>query len=721
MATATRNPIRIGRYEIIGVIGRGSRGTVYKAIDPHTRRAVAIKVLTSAFSEDDSLPRFYREAKYAGSLQHQNIVRLYELGNQNGFPYVVMEYLEGWGLDAVIGSTPLSIGGKLHIMVQVCGGLQFAHDRGIVHRDIKPANIVILPDGTAKIVDFGTAHIGGSHVSRPAMVMGNIFYTSPEQLNGKADLDCRTDIFSAGVVLFQLLTGALPFQGQDTRSTQLKILNDPAPCVGKYLSDVPSDLQPIIEKAMAKRREDRYSSARELGFELTRLQQQLSRAGVDLHLQRASGHIEGRDLNAAKQALIDALRVDPGHSEAKQRLRKVQEALDLQERKQAALELRSQAEQAMTERRFEQARSLADKALQLQPNDTGLLKLREAVQNRHKSTETYNTALDRAAAALNAGALDPAKQAIEDAVRVQALDSRGLGLARRIAERVEEQSREGRAAEQTKQVVIATNAVEKAIADARMFLSFNQRQEAREALVSAMSSALRVPVDLRRKFEALGRELEREPQIEDSLPDRSPDGRSLGSPTANELFSAPQALGPEVGREPKPGSIVPPRFEAMPTWRTPDPPEQRDIPEELREFLPPPRRGWGRLLAGTLVLVLAASAGYLIFLPQPKHVVKSLPPQPAPAPQVQYAEINAEPWGTVTSITSRTDQSVIKPNEVTPARISLAPGAYDVTVTGPAGQTRTVEIQVPQPPGQRCFVVFTKPDLAKIVNAQSTH
>src|SRR6202040_3196159 len=163
--------------------------------------SVAIKVLSSSFGIDaDLLARFYREAKSTGSLQHQNIVTVYELGDQDGFPYLVMEYLEGESLDsAITARKALSICEKLDILIQVCGGLNYAHKRGIVHRDIKPANIMITSGGTAKSVDFGIAQVESSRLTQAGMVLVSIHYMSPEQLSDSLELDSRPDLYSASL------------------------------------------------------------------------------------------------------------------------------------------------------------------------------------------------------------------------------------------------------------------------------------------------------------------------------------------------------------------------------------------------------------------------------------------------------------------------------------------------------------------------------------------
>src|ERR1022692_4750048 len=185
------HPKTIGKYEVLDVIGRGGMGVVYKATDPHIGRFVAIKMITGG-----DLERFYAEAKSTGNLQCPNIVTVYELGDQDGDPYLVMEYLEGVSLESIISSRrPLSLSTKLGIIIDVCHGLSYAHQRGVIHRDIKPANIMVSNDGTAKIVDFGIAHIGDKGMTRTGQIVGSLSFMSPEQIQSKP-VDSRSDIFS---------------------------------------------------------------------------------------------------------------------------------------------------------------------------------------------------------------------------------------------------------------------------------------------------------------------------------------------------------------------------------------------------------------------------------------------------------------------------------------------------------------------------------------------
>jgi serine/threonine protein kinase len=335
MSAINPKPARIGKYDIISVVGRGGMGVVYRGIDSRIGRPVAIKVLTDAYCEEqDLLERFYREARYTGGLQHQNIVTVYDFGEQDGFPFLVMEYLEGDSLDKVITShRPLQIAEKLAILVQVCKGLSFAHERGVVHRDIKPANIVVLKNGTAKIVDFGIAHVGGHGLTRTGQVVGSIYYMSPEQLGGLIEVDARTDIYSTGVVLFQLLTGVLPFKGRDTGSTLMKIVHEPPPQLGSFISNYPAELEAIIQKALAKDREQRYASAEEFAFELEQLQRDLTRELVADLLLQADTAIEHKEYSGAREHLLSVLRLDSQNATANRLLRQIQQGFD-QERRQ---------------------------------------------------------------------------------------------------------------------------------------------------------------------------------------------------------------------------------------------------------------------------------------------------------------------------------------------------------------------------------------------------
>lgn len=246
-------------------------GIVYRAEDKRIGRPVAIKTLTEGFSgEPEMLERFYREAQ-AGILQHPNIVIVYDLGDEDGMPFIVMEHVNGEPLDRIIASgRQLPLIEKLSIIEQVCAGLGYAHQRGIVHRDIKPANVIVQPDGHAKIVDFGIARVqratAETELTRAGSVIGTIHYIAPERLKGQA-FDGRSDIFSAGIMLYQLLAGQLPFAGEDMTVLH-KLANEPHPPLRTFVASYPPALDEILDRALAKDPARRYATAEEFAAEL---------------------------------------------------------------------------------------------------------------------------------------------------------------------------------------------------------------------------------------------------------------------------------------------------------------------------------------------------------------------------------------------------------------------------------------------------------------------
>jgi eukaryotic-like serine/threonine-protein kinase len=274
---------KLGRYEIASELGHGAMGTVYKAVDPLIERTVAIKTINLDLSKEELAvfeERFYREAKSAGKLSHPNIVTIYDVGESDNIAYIAMEYLEGQSLREVLDSgTVLPLERIVELSAQVAEGLAYAQEHGIVHRDIKPANIVITKSGAAKITDFGIAHMPAGSRTMAGMVMGSPKYMSPEQVVGK-QVDGRSDIFSLGVVLYEMLTGASPFDGDNISAIMYRILNEMPAAPHALNPKIPEPFDWIVAKALAKHPDDRYQTARELADDLRRYQRLTKPAGL---------------------------------------------------------------------------------------------------------------------------------------------------------------------------------------------------------------------------------------------------------------------------------------------------------------------------------------------------------------------------------------------------------------------------------------------------------
>jgi serine/threonine protein kinase len=270
---------RIGRYVITGRLGKGGMGMVYEGLDEALDRKVAIKTVTAEGAvTDESKRRFEIEAKAAARMQHPNIVAVYELNEDRGVQYIAMEFLDGTDLGRLLRSgEEILLAEKLDIAIQVCRGLAYAHERHVYHRDIKPDNIGLLDDGTAKIMDFGIAKMEGTEVTKTGMMVGTVAYMSPEQVRGQK-LDGRTDLFSMGVILYQLVSGKKPFEGEGPSQILYKIVTEPPPPLDlSALGEAGPRLKGIVERALAKKREERYQGAGELADDLQKVLDEVRR------------------------------------------------------------------------------------------------------------------------------------------------------------------------------------------------------------------------------------------------------------------------------------------------------------------------------------------------------------------------------------------------------------------------------------------------------------
>ena len=258
------------RYQIIKSIGEGGMANVYLAYDTILDRNVAVKVLRGDLANDEKfVRRFQREALSASSLSNPNIVEVYDVGEDNGEYYIVMEYVEGKHLKALLKKRgKLTVPEVIDITLQITNGLSVAHDSYIIHRDIKPQNILILENGMIKITDFGIAvAMNATQLTQTNSVMGSVHYLPPEQASGKG-ATLQSDIYSIGILMYELLTGKLPFRGDNAVEIALKHLKEPMPSIRDEIPDIPQSVENIILKATAKNPKNRYSDAREMHEDL---------------------------------------------------------------------------------------------------------------------------------------------------------------------------------------------------------------------------------------------------------------------------------------------------------------------------------------------------------------------------------------------------------------------------------------------------------------------
>ncbi len=274
---------KLGQYEILGVLGKGSMGVVYKGVDSRIGKIVAIKTMNKKILKSQEMQeRFFREGAILGQLQHKNIIHVYNVGVDHNIYYMAMEYLEGISLYRLIkqeGMLPrLRV---LEIMKQVCEGVHAAHGHSVIHRDLKPANIFVMEDDHIRVLDFGVAHFQNSQLTNSGMLLGTINYIAPEQIIG-LKVDYRADIFSMGVIFYELLSGANPFSGKNISQTMVRIVNENL----KPIPSVPDAVMDILDKALHKDRSLRYANAKLMAEDIEKqLREQMMESGQPIGLK----------------------------------------------------------------------------------------------------------------------------------------------------------------------------------------------------------------------------------------------------------------------------------------------------------------------------------------------------------------------------------------------------------------------------------------------------
>jgi serine/threonine protein kinase/Tol biopolymer transport system component len=311
-------PSQIGAYQILSLLGRGGMGEVWLAHDPRLGRKVAVKLLPAEFTQDaERVRRFEQEARAASALNHPNIITIHEIGEIDGTHYLVTEFIDGETLRQRIARSPMELNEALDTAVQVAGALAEAHAAGIMHRDIKPENIMLRRDGLVKVLDFGLAKLTGRVITadnrvptqslihtEPGLIIGTVQYMSPEQLRGLAT-DARTDIWSLGVVLYEMLARRTPFKGETMSDCIALILERPPVPLASYFEGTPAALERLVAKALAKDRDDRYQTSGEMLTDLRRLKQRLEIAAELERAPSAAGAEEALTTNEERALLVE--------------------------------------------------------------------------------------------------------------------------------------------------------------------------------------------------------------------------------------------------------------------------------------------------------------------------------------------------------------------------------------------------------------------------------
>jgi len=490
----------LGKFKIVSEVGHGAMGVVYRAED-NLGRSVALKVLPPRLAGDpDLVQRFNREARSAAALKHPNIVVIYESSQIDDTSFIAMEFIEGESLENIISSRKaVPIVKKLDIIIQTCRGLHYAHKKQIVHRDVKPSNIMVENDGTVKVVDFGIAHLGGGTLlTLGGQILGTPSYMSPEQTQGRT-VDARSDIFSIGVMLYELLTYEKPFPGNDIASVWYKIQNEQPPPLRELLPTCPPELQRIITKVLAKNREDRYQTAEDLGFALQQVSDYLKHDMIEVYVQEGRRFLEEGNLTVAKESIQRALEIDSSHDVARSLFDQVQERIEARRRAQRVEQVLREAKEALQASQFDQAVALLDEVLQLDPAREEARQYKSLAVERRDRARKISQHIERAEKLAADADLQGAKEELEALLALDGTNSAARRKLDWVLKELAEQERQRQVRQYTQ--------------DARSHVAQKNFDQAREMLEKALAlDPINLEVEALLRQVRAGQEREKERQ-----------------------------------------------------------------------------------------------------------------------------------------------------------------------------------------------------------------
>jgi tetratricopeptide (TPR) repeat protein len=644
-------------------------GTVYVAHDPVLGRMVAIKVFLSDLDFEDAAARFTREARAAAALNHANIVTVHDYGDVASQPYIVMEYVQGEAMAEIIRrKAPASVGDKLRWIEELCAGVAYAHQLGVVHRDIKPTNLMIDRSGRLKILDFGIAKMLGTLATNATALVGTPGYMAPEQILGKP-IDPRVDLFSIGVVAYELLTYTEAFPGETVPAITHRIVNDrPAP-IAHLVPDIHPTLVAIVERALEKNPDDRFQDAESLRSSIAQLRRQVESEpgwGSTIVAPRGSTPAEGigrRGTGSARERANDVVGVaeltpppDPRRTDreelARRRASQIEAALDLsrtlleQNDVEAALDA---CEQALT---LDETHAVA---LELE----GTIKTALAKQRAVALLTEARTELERGALTAAQGFLQQARALDPDVPEARRLE-RDLRLARVEQERLRHRGEALARAISSATEALARGDIEPAVAFAREALTLDP--ESAEALAVESEA-------MRRLDEDAG---------------AGPDERPIAptpAPVVAQTMLAPPRRTPVPDLKPRP--TVRPSPEAPPTDRLAP---LRKLAASARTAVLATSKRQRQMIGGGTAALLLVIAGAV-----------ALVTGPAPVPPTGTLVIDAVPWAAITAIEADDGSRQPLPSPAaTPLSVALPVGTYKVHLAGPppGSEARIVTVQV---------------------------
>jgi eukaryotic-like serine/threonine-protein kinase len=459
---------RIGEYEVRFEIGRGGFGRVYLGYDPRVGRLVAIKVIDKT-ADLSLVGRFRTEANAAGNLHHKNIVTIYGYGEDDGQAFLVMEYLEGQDLYKVIDKkVPLSLLEKISIMSQVADGLACAHKNGVIHRDVKPANVMVLADGSVKIMDFGIARLlreDATRLTQGSDLVGTVSYMAPEQF-ANSDVDALCDVWAFGVIYYELLTGKHPFPDKNPGAIMYRITTtDPRPILS-LAGDCPPGLDRIVMRLLSRDRENRYQSFEDVQFEIAPVLRGLQKIRATELVAEATALLKQERLDDANALLGTIMDLDPANEEVRKLRTEIQEQRRQRSLRPRIVALLRQAEIEVAKRNFPAAIRAVDAALRLDPQDTAIQNYQSSLLRAWEGAEAALQLTHQARHQLELADLTGAFQIVTNALRADPGSSDAQRLMEQIREEMKSREEQSRLRDQVNraEVFLAIGALHEAAA-----------------------------------------------------------------------------------------------------------------------------------------------------------------------------------------------------------------------------------------------------------------